>query len=76
MEKLKSRSQIRLMDSVQRSFIMNRKSETKNKIMTTRWVLMILLGMTLVGSIGCRHTAEGFGRDMERTGEKIQDKTR
>jgi predicted small secreted protein len=29
--------------------------------------------LLLVASVGC-HTARGFGEDMERTGEKIQDK--
>ncbi|MHC1765709.1 MAG: entericidin A/B family lipoprotein [Verrucomicrobiia bacterium] len=39
----------------------------------------LLLGATLLalvlGSIGC-HTAHGFGQDMEKAGEKIQDGTK
>ena len=42
--------------------------------MITRLFLAALAAVLLVGaSVGC-HTARGFGEDMERTGEKIQDK--
>jgi predicted small secreted protein len=36
-------------------------------------IVAALLGMT-TAFFGC-HTAHGFGQDVERTGEKIQDKT-
>jgi predicted small secreted protein len=37
-------------------------------------VVVALLGvMSMV--MGCRNTARGVGQDMERTGEKIQEKT-
>lgn len=39
----------------------------------------IIIGlMTLVMALwvaGCKNTAHGMGKDIERTGEKIQDKT-
>jgi predicted small secreted protein len=38
---------------------------------------LILFVVALVGlsSMGCRHTANGAGQDMEEMGQKIQDKT-
>jgi predicted small secreted protein len=45
---------------------------------TAMMIRRVLLAMTLLVAItafgGCR-TAHGFGEDMERTGEKIQEKT-
>ncbi len=41
--------------------------------------IVIFLGViTLLAIVctGCRHTARGFGKDMENAGEKIQQKTR
>ena len=53
---------------------MKRIAHTKS----TRVVRMLYLAMTLLAIAtaagGCR-TAHGFGEDMERAGEKIQDKT-
>ena len=37
-------------------------------------ILTLLTAFVLVAS-GC-HTAHGFGEDMEKAGEKIQDKTK
>jgi predicted small secreted protein len=36
------------------------------------------LAVTLLGFIGmgCKHTANGAGKDIEQMGEKIQEKTR
>ena len=35
------------------------------------WVMALAL---LGTSVGCKNTAKGFGKDMEKAGEKIQDK--
>jgi predicted small secreted protein len=43
--------------------------------MIKRLLLAAMATVLLLGaSVGCR-TAHGFGEDMERTGEKIQDKS-
>jgi predicted small secreted protein len=40
-------------------------------------VITIMLAVYAVVFVtGCRHTAEGAGKDIERTGEKIQDKAK
>jgi len=40
-----------------------------------RGVLALVL-IAFVGSVtGCRNTANGMGKDIEKTGEKIQEKT-
>jgi predicted small secreted protein len=36
--------------------------------------LLLLVGATGILAAGCKNTAKGFGKDMENTGEKIQDK--
>ena len=37
---------------------------------------ILLLGLALLAAAtGCKHTANGFGKDVEHVGEKIQDKT-
>lgn len=38
-------------------------------------LLILVVSISAVGGLGC-NTANGFGKDMERTGEKIQDGTR
>lgn len=38
-----------------------------------RTIGMLLLGLVFLS--GCRNTAHGIGQDMERAGEKIQNKT-
>jgi predicted small secreted protein len=49
---------------------------TMNKINAT--IKRVLLTVALLGVVtmfmGC-HTAHGFGQDVEKTGEKIQEKT-
>ncbi len=42
-----------------------------------RTFILILLALGLLGltSMGCKHTAHGAGQDIERLGEKIQEKT-
>ena len=53
--------------------------QTKNN--TTRQckqlVVLTLIGVILtISGIGCKHTAHGAGEDIEKMGEKIQDKTK
>ncbi len=38
-------------------------------------LLLSVVGLLVVTSIGC-NTAHGFGKDMEKAGEKIQDGTK
>ena len=38
-------------------------------------VLSLLVTLCLAISTGCKNTAKGFGKDVENTGEKIQEKT-
>lgn len=39
-------------------------------------LLCSLVVVVLVGfATGCKNTANGFGKDMEKAGEKIQEKT-
>ncbi len=42
----------------------------KKHILISLVVIIVALGAT-----GCKNTAHGMGKDIERTGEKIQDKT-
>lgn len=37
-------------------------------------VLLFVTALLAIGGMGC-NTAHGFGKDMEKTGEKIQDGT-
>jgi predicted small secreted protein len=40
-------------------------------------IILFALMITAVTTFtGCRHTARGAGEDIERAGEKIQEKTR
>jgi predicted small secreted protein len=41
----------------------------RRRLLALVWVL-IVSGV----AIGCRNTAKGFGKDVENTGEKIQEK--
>lgn len=41
--------------------------------MMKKTLALLLLGAAFLS--GCRNTAHGFGQDMERAGEKIQNKT-
>ena len=36
--------------------------------------VILMAALITVATSGCRHTAQGVGEDMERAGEKIQDK--
>ena len=49
----------------------------KNMITSLKSIVILLFAAALlaISSIGC-HTAHGFGQDMEKAGEKIQDGTR
>lgn len=41
-----------------------------------KFTLFALAGLFLLGlASGCKNTANGAGRDIEKIGEKIQDKT-
>lgn len=44
------------------------------KNLTKTVIYVFLLAASLVAFSGC-HTAHGFGEDMEKAGEKIQDGT-
>jgi predicted small secreted protein len=44
------------------------------KIMAKALAFALLLGVTVTAFSGCR-TARGFGEDMEKAGQSIQDKT-
>jgi len=44
------------------------------KRMTKALALALLLGIPVTAFSGCR-TAKGFGEDMEKAGQSIQDKT-
>lgn len=46
-----------------------------NPLTTRIIVLLFVTAILAIASQGC-NTAKGFGRDVERTGEKIQDGTR
>jgi len=40
------------------------------------WLLIALASAFLVlGGVGCKNTANGVGKDVEKVGEKIQEKT-
>ena len=45
--------------------------------MNTKSIFCLLLAVAVLAlsGLGCRHTAQGFGKDVEKVGEKIQDKT-
>ena len=38
-------------------------------------VLLFVTALLAIAGMGC-NTAHGFGKDMEKTGEKIQEKTK
>ena len=39
-------------------------------------VLALFAAALVAGSTGCKNTAHGAGEDIEKMGEKIQDKTK
>jgi len=44
------------------------------KISIHAWILTVFLLLTAAVMVGCKNTAEGFGKDVENAGEKIQEK--
>ena len=41
-----------------------------------KMILAVLLVAYALAAVGCKHTAHGVGEDVEKAGEKIQEKTR
>lgn len=41
-----------------------------------KMILAVMLAVYALAVVGCKHTAHGVGEDMERAGDKIQEKTR
>jgi predicted small secreted protein len=39
-------------------------------------ILAVMLAFYALAVVGCKHTAHGAGEDIEKAGEKIQEKTR
>jgi len=53
------------------------KTQIKTDKTIPRFVLsMFALALLALSAAGCRNTAQGIGEDVERAGEKIQEKTR
>jgi predicted small secreted protein len=52
------------------------KTNKTNHVTLVQQLVLLFLAMTLLAvvGVGC-NTAHGFGKDMERAGEKIQDGT-
>lgn len=43
---------------------------------TKRFIILISVSALLwFAGTGCKHTAQGVGKDMEKAGEKMQEKT-
>ncbi|HTI71634.1 MAG TPA: entericidin A/B family lipoprotein [Candidatus Limnocylindria bacterium] len=40
-----------------------------------QFLILFLLGLWAATNTACKHTANGFGQDVEKAGEKIQEKT-
>jgi predicted small secreted protein len=38
-------------------------------------ILAVMLAVYALAIVGCKHTAHGVGQDVEKAGEKIQEKT-
>ena len=51
---------------------------TKEENIMIKRILIALLAATLmiIAGTGCKHTAHGVGEDVEKMGEKIQEKTK
>lgn len=43
--------------------------------MVRKIVMIVLALFVLAMAAGCRHTAHGFGQDVEHMGKKIKEKT-
>jgi len=39
-------------------------------------ILAVMLAVYALAAVGCKHTAHGVGEDIEKAGDKIQEKTR
>ena len=48
----------------------NMKSKFKSSV-----IVLFLTALLGVIGVGCKHTAHGVGEDVEKAGEKIQEKT-
>ena len=46
------------------------KSQLKSAV-----IILFGIAVLMLSAIGCKNTAHGFGQDVEKTGEKIQEKT-
>jgi len=54
----------------------NQTVQKYEDVMKTQSLLLTILAAWLVlVATGCRNTAQGIGKDMEKAGEKIQEKT-
>jgi predicted small secreted protein len=42
----------------------------------TSLMLLLCAAILALTTVGCRNTAQGVGKDVEKVGEKIQEKTR
>ena len=52
-------------------------NQTQNMITLTKRIVVLLCITSLLAIVGMGcNTAHGFGKDMEKAGEKIQDSTR
>jgi predicted small secreted protein len=45
------------------------------KISIKQLILGVFASLLIVAATGCKNTAHGAGEDIEKMGEKIQDKT-
>jgi predicted small secreted protein len=50
------------------------RSQLPMKTSMNAWILTLCLLAAAAAMAGCKNTAEGFGKDVENAGEKIQEK--
>jgi predicted small secreted protein len=48
---------------------------TRARMTRTKLALSSAIVVLTIVLVGCKHTDNGFGRDVEKAGEKIQEKT-
>jgi predicted small secreted protein len=53
----------------------NNNNDMKLNFKTSIITLFLTAFLAAIG-VGCKHTAHGVGEDVEKAGEKIQEKTR
>ena len=41
-----------------------------------KMIMAVVLAAYALAVVGCKHTAHGVGEDIEKAGDKIQEKTR